>query len=855
MCEDGELAECINLTTDHEELKVVPRPKAMFGGEAKAPIVYVHEGSGYKNYLTLSSRILAFFDEEGHSGNILTLDGGGTPQIAHVGYILVVSDGEKMEYFLWKPGERRYSSLGSKIPEPDISIALGVGLGCEAEGDSGNMLSFSEIPGTDYYTVSVAEGKKKECTDLILGLYAESVNKARSRKMFTRPFYVRYALEMYDGSYVLHSAPIALFPALTENCYARYSHDSRKVSLNTTGYKIMFRARYDYSEWSSIVKNVVVFASDGVSIYDTTKIEDSFRRGYYVSGGTVTGAQVNNSISIFSGSPKYRSFVTQPDTDYVDFRPLTQRDGSGVLADMKSVGLFYRLFKMGIRRNDGAWVDSTGLIDERAVENLTTQDQLDDDYYSHAEKIGGRLFSYNSRMILSSVRRGFFEGFGSFLPYSNERTYSYVIDVTIDTPEGEVVVRKTVETDEKMGLYFFYPDPRAKKVEMYLRNAGDNYQDYFEAELTEHPFLNGSYYFGAMPDGTEQEPVYGGEVHVIPEAAAGYETLSNQLFTSEVSNPFVFTPKGIKSVGTGRIMSLATLTTALSQGQFGQHPVVVFSSDGIWAMEVDKEGYLTPAQSMSREVCINANTILETDGSVFFASKKGLMAVVGNTTSLSVKCVSGQMDGRAFNTGSIPAVGAGNDWSGLIASCADDAGFLQYIRSSGCFLAYDYIDDRILIINPQYDYSYLYGMSDGTLSKYVSGSGRIVRAVSCYPDYLLQCADGTVWSLYGKDDETEVTARQQGFLITRPMKLSGPVSVKSLRELVNVGFWSKKNGSKVKTLVFVSDNLEDWYTMESRFGAAAKYFRLALYIEMLPTERLSGTVIFDQERRNDNARA
>ena len=86
------------------------------------------------------------------------------------------------------------------------------------------------------------------------------------------------------------------------------------------------------------------------------------------------------------------------------------------------------------------------------------------------------------------------------------------------------------------------------------------------------------------------------------------------------------------------------------------------------------------------------------------------------------------------------------------------------------------------------------------------------------------------------------------------MKLSGPVSVKSLRELVNVGFWSKKNGSQVKTQVYVSDNLEDWYKMGSRFGAAAKYFRIALYIEMKPTERLSGTILFDQERRDGNVR-
>ena len=144
-------------------------------------------------------------------------------------------------------------------------------------------------------------------------------------------------------------------------------------------------------------------------------------------------------------------------------------------------------------------------------------------------------------------------------------------------------------------------------------------------------------------------------------------------------------------------------------------------------------------------------------------------------------------------------------------------------------------------------------MVDGSVSKMVIPSGA-VRAVRSYPDYLLQSSDGKVWSLYGKKDETELSERQQAFLLTRPMKMSGPVAVKSLRELVNVGYWDKKAGSSVKTLVFVSDNLVDWYDMESRFGAGAKYFRVALYIDMLPTERLSGTIYWDQERRDENAR-
>jgi len=84
------------------------------------------------------------------------------------------------------------------------------------------------------------------------------------------------------------------------------------------------------------------------------------------------------------------------------------------------------------------------------------------------------------------------------------------------------------------------------------------------------------------------------------------------------------------------------------------------------------------------------------------------MIIVGNQRNLDVKCVSGQMNGKAFSTAAIPSTTDSNDWSSLITSCADTRGFLQFIRDSSCFLAYDYIDNRILIINPSYTYSYLF---------------------------------------------------------------------------------------------------------------------------------------------------
>jgi hypothetical protein len=108
--------------------------------------------------------------------------------------------------------------------------------------------------------------------------------------------------------------------------------------------------------------------------------------------------------------------------------------------------------------------------------------------------------------------------------------------------------------------------------------------------------------------------------------------------------------------------------------------------------------------------------------------------------------------------------------------------------------------------------------------------------------------------MYNKSPEDGLVFRRLGFLLTRPMKLGGPVTVTSLRQLMNVGRWDKSSGSLVKTEAFVSSDLSEWYPLGSRFGAAAKYFRLALYVKMKPLERLSGTILTVQNRRENNMR-
>lgn len=865
LCEDGELAECINLTTDHEELKIITDPLLKFDGARKNAIIYVHETSFFKNYICLkpsgSGYTIGWFDDLGNSGDVTTenygSDAESTISITHVGNILVISSGTLLRYVRCEvggTGRSSYTDLGNKIPEPEVEFMV-VGYNdwanrvpyvVQSSGQHGECVKTGER-GDNVVSIDINDGKQEEYNNLVVGLYSKCLDMVKERKRFSRPFFVRYALELYDGSYIYVSAPVMLFPCISHNCMTAF--DENKLTMTVWCCSLYQKCKFDYSEWKDLVKGVVVFCSAEVNIYETggdqTPVYSSgsqrFRDGVYaLSSGVVDNG---SDFRFFD-----KAGTAERDPSYY-FCSLNLREENDIVSDLQSSSVFYKLYEAGIVGTDN-WENCERFIGSHVVETLTTQSQLvNDDYYSHCP-IGAKILrSYNSRLILSGVVRGFFKGYTQFSPYHGVNENDTDIYVYIKTASGIKVVHRKVSTYERMGLYFYYPDARAYRAVIFVSDVRQ-----CTLELKEHPFLNGAYYFEELPtSGFYHTGGYEISMSECDEAVDSTvaENLYGELLQSEVDNPFVFLPRGHKRVCGGRIITTAILSAAVSEGQFGRHPIVVFTNEGIWTMEVDVEGYLEPAQPMSREVCLGSRCVVETDDAVYFASKRGLMLLSGG----SVRSVSDHMRGAYCNVlGIATSCNETDGWDSLLSDSSDSCSFLAYISLPDLFLAYDYIDRRILMTSPSKGFSYVYNMSDGTISKVVF-SDAPVRSVSDYPDSLLQGSTGIVRSLYDKPDESEAGNGNRAFLLTRPLKLTGPVGVGSIKELLSVGVWDESQGSIVKTRLFMSDNLIDWYEAGSRFGAAAKYYRIGLYLRLHSADRLSGTIVRYQERRGSNMRS
>ena len=438
------------------------------------------------------------------------------------------------------------------------------------------------------------------------------------------------------------------------------------------------------------------------------------------------------------------------------------------------------------------------------------------------------------------------------MPFDNDSESTYRAIVSIQTDGGRVVIAHTYSTKEKQGIYFYYPDSRAKHVVIEKGNA-----QILNVDLTEHPTLNGAYYFaGISPDMTEPTSASG----TIPTPTEGtpFEMLPNYILTSEINNPFVFKAAGYYRVGTGKILAMSAVTTALANDQYSQSDLVVFSESGVWQLAVASTGYFSKIRTMSRDVLNNPKSIVQTDWAIFFTTEQGLMML--NTAG--TKCVSEQMSGKtdSFAATQFPAFNLGQ--------------FKDFLRN--CFIAYDYRDSLLWLFNNGAPCCYIYSIKSGTFSKYSFAA--ITNIINYYPDFLLQDTSHNVYSLIERTDINSVSEQANSYyaqMLTRPMKLENALALKSLMQIRHIKVFTPytveetsidpetnqevtTNVNAIGTMtlrIFASNNLDNWAELHSLRGTPWKYYRFRYdFSNLKATDRFAGSLIISQERRTNKLR-
>lgn len=191
------------------------------------------------------------------------------------------------------------------------------------------------------------------------------------------------------------------------------------------------------------------------------------------------------------------------------------------------------------------------------------------------------------------------------------------------------------------------------------------------------------------------------------------ERRGNVLKVSVTDNPFLFPLAQTYTPSQRDIIAVCSNTIALSQGQFGQHPLYVFCADGIWAMSSDASGKFaySSCYPLSREVCTGADSVRGIDSGVTFIAEKGLMLIEGGRiTSLSAAL---DCEPTTSNKSTISRIAS---IVSLENGVGDDT-FKEYSR--GASVGYLYEHRELVVTNPDYPYSYIFSLANGACYKYM----------------------------------------------------------------------------------------------------------------------------------------
>jgi hypothetical protein len=258
---------------------------------------------------------------------------------------------------------------------------------------------------------------------------------------------------------------------------------------------------------------------------------------------------------------------------------------------------------------------------------------------------------------------------------------------------------------------------------------------YVEIPMEKHPYLPCSYgWLGRLPLADYMKEGQQEAEHNRLDPENNTLAITNKVYLSEIENPYLF-PVARRYTFQSEVLGVAIATTTLSQGQFGQFPLYVFTEDGIWAMETAADGSFVTSKPLSRDVCINPDSITSIDNAVMFVTEKGVMLLQGS----QVVNISPNMNGRHYtieNTARTVIEGQ-EFFKDFIPVLTDSTHFMAYVREAT--IAYDYPGQRLVFIKKDEKYQYVYKLDTQTWHKVAYGID-LLAPVNSYPECMVQGA-------------------------------------------------------------------------------------------------------------------
>lgn len=903
---EGSLALSANVEIHDASL----RPSLIKGTQVTNPLKvsnnparlrYVHTTVAYTHFIATVGNSLYWFHEDGSIGESITSFNNIT-EIESVGNTLIVLDSNGIHYILWNQTQATYEYLGQQPPFVDLQFSLSAQKTCSdwqmKYGEGTYMGTCISVPKDESYDIndidissSGTSGKLNKQQSAMTEAAWAVINRTNAvtaeKGYFYAPFLVRYCYRLYDGSSILHSAPVIMPVALKDPFLVRFENadvyrdgnlridiHGGTVTIEGNDYdnvltyypsavSLTYRNRTsnDFTllknKWKDIVKSIDIFVSPQVTPYK----QDSL----------ITSISVKSeNWGLRNGQIATLSSIYQQERAALDLPRMSEDE---YITTLRNTSNFYLFHSFNLE--DTLATSYTEINDGINTQSIVAREQMTDDYKTHnlllpMDAGKSSLYVYNHRLNASALKERLYEGFPLYNAWT-DNSYGYMnirkIIVLLQTDQGPRTVIQdygaghTVSFAQLSTWLFFYPDARAVKtivVISYTRN-GSTVIGHYEFTMKQHPQLNGAYAdvnFMLKPEVEAGYSIYWPSNGDYSATENNLVEMPNKIYTSEVNNPYYFPVSGINTVGTGTVLGIASTTRALTQGQFGQFPLIAFTTDGIWALSVSSTGSYSAIHPISRDVCTNPKSVCQLDQSVAFVNTRGLARVVEqNVVPMSEQLIGPWTDIEHVFDELFSYFQSNPGIQKLISFSDDPVSFLQT-----AVLLYDPASARILCIPGQASAAdieadsqviFAYSTTDQTWSTLITKV--ILAAVPGYPHPYIQQQDGYVICLstpypydsvpFSAGSGSAAAEPIDGLILSRALSFGD--AMYAIADIAH----HKMATERPMMFIYGSNDLRQWHyvgrtkkTHVSYLPAHSyRYFRIALALSLVPSEQYIST--------------
>lgn len=453
-CQDGELAVAINLVPEDGALKPIGQPKVIKQLTANNKVAFIHETSAFTHYIIYGDNSKIAYVSQGSNAEPTPLDSNcqylyGVTHFNAVGNTLLAFTENGINYFLWK--DSGYVYLGDHVPEVDVSFGL-IGRPrlfsqCD-DSKSTFTISFDGIA-EDGLNNEFTENNKNRITEQVMAKVNKFVREQTIEKgRFCFPFFVRYALRLFDGSLVNHSAPILMNPSTAACPVVFWKHIRGKKSYTEAELDIMLVAStldymvlnsgesYKLETWSDIVTGIEIFISKPIYTFDqngkctswqdTDNFSTKFIGRLYATNKTYQNDSISEDKVIGAFTSKdfldiyaeweysriYAMYFSADRTNPGQTLHLPEFSDEKVAETIRNTATFYKLRTIEASEayaNRGKRTEI--VVEDEYLQSLVTREVMTDDYLTHDVLTAESSYAFNNRLNLSGVYRKPFRGF------------------------------------------------------------------------------------------------------------------------------------------------------------------------------------------------------------------------------------------------------------------------------------------------------------------------------------------------------------------------------------------------------------------------------------------------------------